>query len=146
MATIWYSKYLRYWVITLFASSSTANGDELRSARVRLRTGYSQDHAADVDLQAVLLVVKEEERQLKLAERFDWIQDYPSGDAGKTSVGMVGVDIVALDASEPVKRVSVDEGDDHGTLVSVNQDSAAVSPGDPEQPDCEKRDKESSCQ
>ncbi|KAG8958483.1 hypothetical protein FRC00_002693 [Tulasnella sp. 408] len=75
-------------------------------------------------------------------------EDYGPGGVGVANVGVVGVDVVALDASEPAKRVSVDEskddGTDNGTLVSVNRDSAGALEEATEPPQHERRGKESS--
>ncbi|KIO29781.1 hypothetical protein M407DRAFT_226291 [Tulasnella calospora MUT 4182] len=75
--------------------------------------------------------------------KFD-LEDYGPGGVGDANVGMVGVDIVALDASQPVRRVSVDDGDDNGTLVNVSRDSVAPSQETAEPPHQESRRKESS--
>ncbi|KAG8950549.1 hypothetical protein FRC04_007368 [Tulasnella sp. 424] len=76
--------------------------------------------------------------------KFDY-DEYAQGGGG---VGVtVGVDIVALDDSEPGKRVSVeelkDDGDDAGTLVSVNRDSAVETEETPRPPDRHERQKAS---
>lgn len=76
--------------------------------------------------------------------KFDYDENAQGGGGG---VGVtVGVDVVALDDSEPAKRVSLealkDDGDDDGTLVNVNRDSAAGIEETSRPPDRHERDPE----